>query len=86
MLQKKKTIINILANNTNRTVKCMSQEVIRLLYSALVRLYLKYCIQFGAPYFNKKVDKLKRAQSRTVEVTGVLGNTIYEESEGTGII
>lgn len=38
--------------------------LIILLYLALVRLHLKYCIEFWAPELNKDVEKLKRAQQK----------------------
>ena len=43
----------------NQCISHKTKEVILLLYSALVRPQLEYCIQFWVPQFNKDVEKLE---------------------------
>lgn len=46
------------SKNPNLGSTCGSQ-ILQLYYSALVRPFLEYCIQFWTPQYKKGIDKLE---------------------------
>ena len=47
-----------------RTIMYKEKQLIILLYKAIVRPHLKYCIQTWTPYCKKDIDKLERIQQQ----------------------
>ncbi|GAB0175516.1 mitochondrial enolase superfamily member 1 [Grus japonensis] len=77
----------LVAKKTNGILGCMkktvasrSREVILLLYSALLRPHLEFCVQFWAPQFKKDMDILKKFQQKTMKMIKSLEHLSNEES------
>ncbi|KAK4830801.1 LOW QUALITY PROTEIN: hypothetical protein QYF61_013730 [Mycteria americana] len=74
------------AKRANGVLGCITQsiasrlrEVALLLYSALVRPHLKYCVQFWASLYNRDIDILERVQQTDTKMMKGLEHLSYEE-------
>ena len=62
-----------------RTIRCKSQNIIKKLYTALVRPKLEYCVQVWSPRFKKDIGNIEKVQRRATKMMNECRRLNYED-------
>ncbi|CAM5110844.1 unnamed protein product, partial [Natator depressus] len=69
---------NAILGCIRRGISSRDKEVLVLLYKALVRPHLEYCVQFWSPLFKKDEFKLEQVQRKATRMIQGMENLSYE--------
>ncbi|PKU44706.1 hypothetical protein llap_4980 [Limosa lapponica baueri] len=70
---------NYILGCTKRSVTTRSREVILLVYSALLRTHLEYCVKLWSPQHRRDMDLLEQVQERATKMIRRLKHLSYED-------
>ena len=80
------THIRTIVNRANRMLgmikigfTCLDREIFKIVYPALVRPLLEYCVQVWSPYKEKYIKLIEGVQKRAVRMVPGLRNESYDE-------
>jgi len=69
---------NRVIGQIRRSFRCRDPNIVKLLYTSLVRPHIEYANSIWNPYFQKDIDRLERVQRRATK-TGCLSHLSYQD-------